>query len=246
MKFLKNLTLFICFFIGFAQCKKEKSKNTSKAISLAEIYDKATKQQPVESYEAINKILASFKQVNYYQLDKNYVQKAGLTPQLYGYRTFYIIKGKDVFKYLVGTFRVQDFLPDDEYAKKNLENLQAGHTQYLLLDTKLLYRFLDLLKALKAKGYKPNFEIDDGFRYPTFNDKTGGAKGSLHTHGMAVDIDIADVDGNGKIEKADKKIILDLVENQIIKDKGGVGRYPWSQTVHFDVRGWYARWDKQN
>ncbi|KOY85904.1 hypothetical protein AD998_06880 [bacterium 336/3] len=242
MKFLKNSVLFICFFIGFTQCKKEKPKE----ISLAELYDKATKQKPVESYEAIDKVLASFKQVNYQQLDKNYIEKAGLIPQLYAYRTFYIIKGKDVFKYLVGTFRVQDFLPDDEYAKKNLENLQAGHIQYLLLDPKLLYRFLDLLKALKSKGYKPKFKIDDGFRYPNFNDKVGGAKGSLHTHGMAVDIDIADVDGNGKTEKADKKIILDLLENTIIKDKGGVGRYPWSQTVHFDVRGWYARWDKQN
>jgi uncharacterized protein YcbK (DUF882 family) len=61
-----------------------------------------------------------------------------------------------------------------------------------------------------------------------------------------VDIEIGDVDKNGKINKADKKIVLDLLENQIIGNQGGVGRYPWSQTVHFDVRGWYARWDKQN
>jgi len=242
MKPLKHLTLFSLFFLGLVQCKQEKRKEIPEAI----LYDKASKQKPVESYAVIDKVLKSFQQVSYQQLDKSYIEKAGLTPQLYAHRTFYIIKGKDVFKYLVGTFRVQDFLPDDEYAKKNLQNLQAGHTQYLLLDPKLLYRFLDLLKALKAKGYKPNFQIDDGYRYPSFNDKTGGAKGSLHTHGMAVDIDIFDVDGNGKTEKADKKIILDLLENQIIKDKGGVGRYPWSQTVHFDVRGWYARWDKQN
>ena len=26
------------------------------------------------------------------------------------------------------------------------------------------------------------------------------------------------------------------------KDKGGIGKYPWSRTVHFDVRGHRARW----
>jgi len=41
-----------------------------------------------------------------------------------------------------------------------------------------------------------------------------------------------------------KKIILDILENKVIGDQGGIGRYPGTMSVHFDVRGFKARWDK--
>jgi hypothetical protein len=37
--------------------------------------------------------------------------------------------------------------------------------------------------------------------------------------------------------------VLDLLEKEIIKSSGGIGRYPGTRAVHFDVRGYKARWD---
>lgn len=211
------------------------------------LYDKKTKQKPVYTYTDIDKVLSTFPVVSYQNLDLKYRQEAGLESSQYQYATFYVIRGEDIFKYLVGKFRVLDFLPKDTYYDKNIRNIKANHTLYLLLDKKVLYKFLELMMALEKKGYDKNaFVVNDGYRYPAYNKHIGGAVGSLHTYGMAVDVEVLDIDKNGVANKEDKKIVLDLLENHIIANTGGVGRYPWSQTVHFDVRGWYARWDKQH
>lgn len=218
-----------------------------KTQQLAESYDQKNPQKPVTTYQEINNVLASFKTVNYYQLDKEYIKKANLYAGFYHSQVYYVIKGEDIFKYLVGKFRVMDFLPRDEYFMKNVNDLSANHKQYLLLNKNLLYKFLDLMNTLEKRNFqKDAFSINHAFRYPSYNDKIGGAKGSLHTYGMAIDIKIADIDKDGKIEKEDKKIVLDILDKEIIGQYGGIGRYPWSQTIHFDVRGWYARWDKQH
>jgi uncharacterized protein YcbK (DUF882 family) len=211
-------------------------------------YDQKTNQKPIYTHSEIDQVFNSFPQLTYNQLDKAYIQSAGLNDPIYFQRSFYVIKGETIYKYLVGKFRVLDFMPKDEFYKQNLQKLKSGGVkQYLLLDKRVIHKFLELMEALeKKKLNREAFTVNDGFRHPVYNKKVGGAKGSLHTWGMAVDIEIGDVDKNGKINKADKKIVLDLLENQIIGNQGGVGRYPWSQTVHFDVRGWYARWDKQN
>ncbi len=211
------------------------------------LYDTKTKQTPIYTYAGIDKVLSTFPIVSYQNLDSKYRQEMGLESSQYQYSTFYVIRGEDIFKYLVGKFRVLDFLPKDKYYDKNIQNLKANHNIYLLLDKKVLYKFLELMIALEKKGYDKNaFVVKDGFRYPAYNKDTGGAVGSLHTYGMAVDVEVLDIDKNGVANKEDKKIVLDLLENYIIAKTGGVGRYPWSQTVHFDVRGWYARWDKQH
>lgn len=214
---------------------------------LEEQYDEKTKQKAIYSIAEIDNVLNSFKTVGFQQLDKNYLKETGLDNPMYYQSKFYVIKGEDIFKLLVGKFRVLDFMPKDKYYQQNLKDLKQNHQLFLLLDKRVLYKFLELMIALEKKGYNKNaFVINDGFRYPLYNNKVGGAKGSLHTYGMAIDINVLDIDKNGITNKADKKIVLDLLENQIIGNLGGVGRYPWSQTVHFDVRGWYARWDKQN
>lgn len=234
---MKTNLLLICLFFLWS------CDNTQQ---LAESYDQRNPQKPVTSYQEINNVLASFKTVNYYQLDKKYIKRANLSASFYHSQAYYVIEGEDIFKYLVGRFRVMDFLPKDEYFSQNMQDLSANHEQYLLLNKNLLYKLLDLMNTLEKRNFqKDAFKIEDGFRYPSYNDKVGGAKGSLHTYGMALDIEIEDIDKDGKIEKEDKKIVLDILENEIIGQYGGVGRYPWSQTVHFDVRGWYARWDKQ-
>jgi uncharacterized protein YcbK (DUF882 family) len=36
---------------------------------------------------------------------------------------------------------------------------------------------------------------------------------------------------------------LDLLENEIIKNDGGIGLYPGTDRVHYDIRGTRARWN---
>ncbi len=40
-----------------------------------------------------------------------------------------------------------------------------------------------------------------------------------------------------------KEIVIDLLETKVIKNKGGIGKYPGTKIVHMDVRGYRARWD---
>jgi uncharacterized protein YcbK (DUF882 family) len=107
----------------------------------------------------------------------------------------------------------------------------------------VLHKFLDLILGLGAKGYdKYALKIKDGFRYPRFNNRTGGVRLSQHIYGRAIDLSVGDVNRDGKFTEADKKIILFMLENDIIKNSGGVGHYPGTNVVHFDTRGYKARW----
>lgn len=36
---------------------------------------------------------------------------------------------------------------------------------------------------------------------------------------------------------------MDLLETKIIKNTGGIGKYVETMSIHFDVRGWRARWN---
>lgn len=93
---------------------------------------------------------------------------------------------------------------------------------------------LDLLRA---------FDIREAFRPPRLNRDDGGASRSRHIYGEAVDLVIGDINRDGTANAADKAIVLELLEHKFVRNKGGIGRYPGSQTVHFDFRGKRARWD---
>jgi uncharacterized protein YcbK (DUF882 family) len=54
---------------------------------------------------------------------------------------------------------------------------------------------------------------------------------------------VGDINRNGIANAADKKIILDILEQKIIGNTGGLGLYPKSDVVHFDTRGYRARWN---
>ena len=124
--------------------------------------------------------------------------------------------------------------------------MKGGYSQpiYWLIDKKILYKTLELQDSLRSKDYDPHgFSISNGHRHPHYNDQIGGASKSQHLWGKAIDIKIKDINKDGKSNQADKKIVLDLLENHIIKRRGGVGRYVGTMSIHYDVRGHYARWD---
>jgi len=204
----------------------------------------------VLSYEGIDSVLNLFEKTVFENLDKDYVSYLGYdtykyTSKMYG-RMFYKIFNKDTSRALVGKYTVGNFLPKDEVFYKEIKPDDSSYFQYLCMEKEILYNFLDLILLLREKSYNDDFRIKDGFRYPSFNDRIGGAQYSQHVYGLAIDIYVGDVDGDGTINKdIDKEIVLDLLDKKIIKNKGGIGRYPWSTVVHFDLRGYKARWDSQ-
>ncbi|MEL6669954.1 MAG: hypothetical protein AAFP08_13345, partial [Bacteroidota bacterium] len=78
---------------------------------------------------------------------------------------------------------------------------------------------------------------------PKENASAGGASLSRHILGQAIDMLIGDINRDGRYTDIDKQIVLDIANQDIIGDRGGIGRYPGTRTVHIDVRGYRARWD---
>ncbi len=213
-------------------------------------YDITTRQKIVTSQQDINKIIDAFPTILFSDLEKEYLAHTKYNKSKYKKlakgSNFLIINGKDIFKFVVGDFRIKDFLPRDNAYYANLNSLKTGKNIYWLVDRKLLFKLLELQNVLHKNGYnETGFTIVNGFRHPAYNEKVGGAKLSRHLKGQALDIQIGDINNDGFANQKDKTIVLDLLENKIIKNQGGIGRYPGSMSVHFDVRGYRARWDQQ-
>jgi hypothetical protein len=209
------------------------------------------KQKEILSYSEIDSVLSTFEKVPYKQLNKEYLETTGYRGRpdenKVADKYFYKLIGGDVFTNLVGTFQVNEFLPKDKYWKETYSLADSNYIQYFLIDTKVLYRFLDLILLMKKSGYNTAaLKIMDGYRYPAFNKATGGAGFSQHIYGKAIDIEVGDINNDSIVdEKKDKKIIIELLDKKIIKKSGGIGLYPGTQIVHFDTRGKYARWNEQ-
>ena len=100
----------------------------------------------------------------------------------------------------------------------------------LMENVELLTRNLQVLRGHLGKAVR----VISGYRTKKYNTRIGGARRSQHMLAKAADI---------KISGMSPKEIKTLIE-QLIKEgkmmKGGVGLY--RTFVHYDVRGWNARW----
>ena len=94
----------------------------------------------------------------------------------------------------------------------------------------------DNLQVLRDHIEKPIIIIS-GYRTLEYNTKIGGAKRSLHLVAKAGDIVVP-----GITPLEIKDTILQLIKEGKMKE-GGIGIY--STFVHYDVRGWKARWDRR-
>ena len=244
MKNIPSILLFLFFLFLLWKF------TNSKAIFHQWQYDKISGQTIVTSQQDIDRILNQIETVSFSDLPKDFIQQSKYNlpkyKKLVKNAIFLKIKGKTIFQFLVGDFRIMQFLPRDEYYYDNLDALGEGSTIYWIMDKKLLYKLLELQNVLVKKGYnETGFEIVNGYRHPAYNEKVGGASMSRHLQGQALDLSIKDINDDGRVTQKDKQIVLDLLENEIIKGKGGIGKYPGTMSVHFDVRGFKARWDKQ-
>ncbi|MEL7340602.1 MAG: D-Ala-D-Ala carboxypeptidase family metallohydrolase [Bacteroidota bacterium] len=212
-------------------------------------YDRTHSQETVSSKKAIQSILAEFERVPYAKLDPDYLRQTASDEAVFrkmlSNKHYYLIPGDAIYRKIVGDYRIADFLPKDQYYRQHV--LDLGDSElYWLVDPKLLYAFLQLQQELAKQGYQSDaFVIYNGYRHPAYNRKIGGANRSRHILGQAVDISIRDINGDGRSTKADKEIVLDILDRTVIGNRGGLGRYPGTMSVHFDVRGRRARWDQQ-
>nr|WP_055733276.1 D-Ala-D-Ala carboxypeptidase family metallohydrolase [Agarivorans gilvus] len=77
-------------------------------------------------------------------------------------------------------------------------------------------------------------KINSAYRTPEHNHKVGGKKNSLHVQAKAADIVVS-----GMTPKDVHAKILDLIACKKMAE-GGLGLY--NTFVHYDVRGYKARW----
>lgn len=206
-------------------------------------YDLSHKNEPVYTTNQTNKILKEYPIIPFSRLDKSYVNYTQSNTTKYkgmlSNSQYIVIPKSDIYKKIVGEFRIKDFMCKDKYYKDYSET----HLNWLI-DKKLLYKTHELLETLEEKGFNKNgFYIRSGHRHPTYNEKINGASKSRHIKGQAVDIVIRDINNDGKSNQEDKKIVYDLLNQTIIKNQGGLGRYPGTMVIHYDVRGKRARWD---
>ena len=191
-------------------------KNTNLAEKIFEWhYDYTTKQSIVTQPEKIKNILNSFPTIPFSQLKKEYLSKTKYDKKKYHDlakgSNLLIIKGKDIFKFIVGNYRIKDFLPRDDFYYENIYALGEGKEVFWMVDEKLLFKLLDLQNILYKNGYnETGFPITNGFRHPAYNEEVGGASLSRHLKGQALDLQIGDINDDGYVTQNDKTIVLDF------------------------------------
>lgn len=124
----------------------------------------------------------------------------------------------------------------------------------LFVNPKTVEYYEKLKEELKNKGYKTKTYVISGKRPQFFNSllaKYGNAhKNSTHLKGEAIDILVFDINDDDESNHLDVDIVYDILNNKIISKNGGIGTYKkrsgffTRQMVHFDCRGYWARWHK--
>jgi uncharacterized protein YcbK (DUF882 family) len=113
--------------------------------------------------------------------------------------------------------------------------------------------YTQLKETLKQEGYKDRMVVVCTKRSTWVNyilNKISQAElKSRHLKGEAIDILVGDVNSDGRTNGQDVDIVFYLLDIKIIKDQGGIGTYKnksplIKQMVHFDCRGYKARWHR--
>jgi uncharacterized protein YcbK (DUF882 family) len=143
-------------------------------------------------------------------------------------------------------FHLGDFITHDAQAEV--------WPKYVALNPRLLDKLeLVVAQVAKMRGVSPDsltaLDVHSGFRTPAHNAQVQrAARDSRHQYGDAADI-VIDADGDGRITRADSKIIanaVDSVEDEHPDLVGGLGIYTSSRYrtpyVHIDARGHRSRW----
>jgi uncharacterized protein YcbK (DUF882 family) len=207
------------------------------------LYDMRHPNPPVKSKAEVERILSGFKRIPSRQLPNSYLRNSGMG-RSHGSRPeyFYVVEREDLHRRIVGRNRLRQVVCRDFRYRSSL--FHKDGRLYVGIDPDILHKAVELQENLRAKGYNPDaIRITSGHRTPMHNRIVGGARSSRHQRGDAIDLRIGDVDRNGRTNRNDKQLVLDILERRVIGSRGGLGLYPGTQTVHMDLRGHRARWN---
>jgi len=150
-------------------------------------------------------------------------------------------------------FTLRDFLTHDQ---------QDVWPKYMVLREELVDKLELIIDDMAAHGHPVNkLVVMSGFRTPEYNIQGVGRRGgraldSRHQFGDAADIYVdngdgrmADLNGDGRVDTRDVRVLLESVERVEAEHPelvGGEGIYRANRQhgpfLHVDVRGWPARW----
>lgn len=247
LKFFKFKYLLLVLVIGFfLSCLAGWQYWRVRDLVYGKVY--AESGPSIQTKGQIDEVLASFEKISFSQLPQTYLKQtqSDQAPfrNMLRNRSYLLLKKDDIYRKIVGTYSIRSFIAKDRAYKKHIMSWGKSEGVYWLIDKKLLYKFLELQQKLKEQGHNPHaLRVVNGYRSPQYNKAIGGASQSRHIVGEAVDILVKDVNRDGKANQLDKKIILEILDQEVIGMMGGIGKYPGTMSVHFDVRGRKARWD---
>jgi len=123
-----------------------------------------------------------------------------------------------------------------------------------LANEKTIAYYKELKTALKDHGYEPSLLVISTKRFTFHNNiqvkYSGAASKSRHLSGDAIDFLVMDVNDDGKRNSKDVDIVTEILEKEIMKDKGGIGTYKNErsfinrQMIHIDCRDKKGRWSR--
>lgn len=206
-------------------------------------YDLSHENPFVTEAKDISAILAEYPVLSYSQLDRDYLEythsgQDKFRPML-SKGKFRLIPKEDIHRRIVDDIRISAFICKDKQHK----GVPEGKIIWLV-NEKLLLKTLEIMDSLDIRGYnRYAFHINSGHRHPKQNSRIGGANRSKHIAGEAIDISVGDINKDGYANQKDKAILYNLLDRYIIANKGGIGRYPGTMNLHYDIRGTRARWD---
>ena len=121
------------------------------------------------------------------------------------------------------------------------------------VNKKTLAFYNQLKDTLKKRGFFSRTIVVSTKRFKWHNDFqvrfSGAARKSRHLTGDAIDFIVLDVNDDGRSDRTDTGIVYDILDKELIKDKGGIGTYKNEksfisrQMIHIDCRGYPARWN---
>jgi hypothetical protein len=196
-------------------------------------------QPKVTSKKQLDKIFSNFELVQAKNLNQKYLEFSNLSKKRYRHafknKKYYLIPKWALNQNILGSNKLKSIVSNGD------------HNGYipLLIDKRVLYKFVSLYNILKKKGYNPDeIIITSGHRNPYHNEIDHGAPKSRHILGQALDFDVGDINRDGIANFKDKKIVYNILNKKLFKNHGGLGRYPHHEhALHIDTRTKKSRWD---
>jgi len=155
--------------------------------------------------------------------------------------------------------RDRDLLVSPRFTVGQFLCKQPGEPSFLALSVPLLVKLEAVADRAAAAGWDPGtLVVMSGYRTPAYNRAIGNTTSlSRHLWGDAVDLyldgdgdgEMDDLDGNGRVELADARVMARWVEEAVGRPgvrPGGLALYRRNAVhgpfVHMDARGAPARW----